>query len=113
MFTDVTGFTGISEELGSRVVPVLAEYLEAVSTAVLNHCGTIDKFLGDGVWRFGVRRCPVSDMLSMPAPLRSNAKLCSPCSGLQPSVAAERHCGCALASTLAACWSGTLVRARG
>jgi adenylate cyclase len=52
MFTDVTGFTGISEELGSRVVPVLAEYLEAVSAAVLNHCGTIDKFLGDGVMAF-------------------------------------------------------------
>ena len=52
MFTDVAGFTGISEELGDRVVPVLAEYLEAVSTAVLNHCGTIDKFIGDGVMAF-------------------------------------------------------------
>lgn len=52
MFTDVTGFTRISEELGSHVVPVLAEYLEAVSAAVLNHCGTIDKFLGDGVMAF-------------------------------------------------------------
>ena len=52
MFTDVAGFTGISEELGDRVVAVLAEYLEAVSTAVLNHCGTIDKFIGDGVMAF-------------------------------------------------------------
>jgi adenylate cyclase len=52
MFTDVAGFTGISEELGDRVVPVLAEYLEAVSTAVLNHGGTIDKFIGDGVMAF-------------------------------------------------------------
>jgi adenylate cyclase len=52
MFTDVAGFTGISEELGDRVVPVLAEYLEAVSRAVLNHCGTIDKFIGDGVMAF-------------------------------------------------------------
>jgi adenylate cyclase len=52
MFTDVAGFAGISEELGDRVVPVLAEYLQAVSTAVLNHCGTIDKFLGDGVMAF-------------------------------------------------------------
>src|SRR5271155_745918 len=52
MFTDVVGFTGISEELGDRVVPVLAEYLEAVSTAVLNHHGTIDKFIGDGVMAF-------------------------------------------------------------
>jgi adenylate cyclase len=52
MFTDVAGFTGISEELGDRVVPVLAEYLEAVSTAVLKHSGTIDKFIGDGVMAF-------------------------------------------------------------
>jgi adenylate cyclase len=52
MFTDVAGFTGISEELGDRIVPVLAEYLEAVSTAVLNRGGTIDKFIGDGVMAF-------------------------------------------------------------
>ncbi|HEX4616404.1 MAG TPA: adenylate/guanylate cyclase domain-containing protein, partial [Stellaceae bacterium] len=52
MFTDVAGFTGISEKLGDGVVPVLAEYLEAVSTAVLNSCGTIDKFIGDGVMAF-------------------------------------------------------------
>jgi adenylate cyclase len=52
MFTDVAGFTGISEKLGERVVPVLAEYLEMVSTAVLNHRGTIDKFIGDGVMAF-------------------------------------------------------------
>jgi adenylate cyclase len=52
MFTDLAGFTGISEELGDGVVPVLAEYLEAVSAAVLNHCGTIDKFIGDGVMAF-------------------------------------------------------------
>ena len=52
MFTDVAGFTGISEKLGEGVVPVLAEYLEAVSTAVLHYCGTIDKFIGDGVMAF-------------------------------------------------------------
>src|SRR5271155_3047576 len=52
IFTDITGFTGISEKLGDRVVPVLAEYLEAVSTAVLNHRGTIDKFIGDEVMAF-------------------------------------------------------------
>ena len=52
MFTDVVGFTGIAEDLGDRAVPVLARYLEAVSAAVLNHCGTIDKFIGDGVMAF-------------------------------------------------------------
>jgi adenylate cyclase len=52
MFADLAGYTGISEELGDRVVGVLAEYLEAVSTAVLNRGGTIDKFIGDGVMAF-------------------------------------------------------------
>jgi len=52
MFTDLAGYTGISERLGDNVVPLLAEYLEAVSTAVLNHRGTIDKFIGDGVMAF-------------------------------------------------------------
>jgi adenylate cyclase len=52
MFTDLAGYTAISEQLGDNVVPLLAEYLEAVSTAVLNHRGTIDKFIGDGVMAF-------------------------------------------------------------
>src|SRR5271169_2212679 len=52
MFTDLAGYTAISEQLGDDVVPLLAEYLEAVSTAVLNHSGTIDKFIGDGVMAF-------------------------------------------------------------
>jgi adenylate cyclase len=52
MFTDLAGYTGISEQLGDNVVPLLAEYLEAVSTAVLNHSGTIDKYIGDGVMAF-------------------------------------------------------------
>lgn len=52
MFTDLAGYTSISERLGDRVVPLLAEYLEAVSTAVLGRSGTIDKFIGDGVMAF-------------------------------------------------------------
>ncbi len=52
MFTDVAGFTGLSEALGERVVPVLADYLEVVSGAVRSNRGTIDKFIGDGVMAF-------------------------------------------------------------
>jgi adenylate cyclase len=52
MFTDLAGYTSISERLGDRVVPLLAEYLEVVSTAVLGRGGTIDKFIGDGVMAF-------------------------------------------------------------
>jgi class 3 adenylate cyclase len=50
-FTDLAGYTSISERLG-RVVPLLAEYLEVVSAAVLGRGGTIDKFIGDGVMAF-------------------------------------------------------------
>jgi len=52
MFTDLAGYTGISERLGDHVVPLLAEYLEVVSAAVLGRNGTIDKFIGDGVMAF-------------------------------------------------------------
>jgi adenylate cyclase len=52
MLTDLAGYTSISERLGDRVVPLLSEYLEVVSTAVLGRDGTIDKFIGDGVMAF-------------------------------------------------------------
>jgi adenylate cyclase len=52
MFTDIVGFTGISEQLGDRVVPILAAYLGLVSQAILDRCGVIDKFIGDGVMAF-------------------------------------------------------------
>ncbi len=52
LFTDVVGFTGLSEQLGDRIVPLLSEYLEIASTAVSHHHGTIDKFIGDAVMAF-------------------------------------------------------------
>jgi adenylate cyclase len=65
MFTDLAGYTSISERLGDRVVPLLAEYLEVVSTAVLGRGGTIDKFIGDGVMAFWGAPAPCcTDQLS-------------------------------------------------
>ena len=52
LFTDIVGFTGLSERLGDRIVPILSEYLELVSAAVADHSGTIDKFIGDAVMAF-------------------------------------------------------------
>jgi adenylate cyclase len=52
MFTDLAGFTSLSEMLGEDVVPVLSEYLETASSAVISHRGTIDKFIGDAVMAF-------------------------------------------------------------
>ncbi len=52
LFIDITGFTGLSERLGDNVVPVLTEYLELTSHAILSEHGTIDKFIGDAVMAF-------------------------------------------------------------
>ncbi len=52
LFTDVAGFTSLSEKLGEDVVPVLTEYLELTSSAILERGGTIDKFIGDAVMAF-------------------------------------------------------------
>jgi adenylate cyclase len=52
MFADLAGFTSLSEMLGEDVVPVLSEYLETASSAVISHHGTIDKFIGDAVMAF-------------------------------------------------------------
>jgi adenylate cyclase len=52
MFIDVAGFTGLSERMGDRVVPLLSRYLDAVSDVIVANGGTIDKFIGDAVMAF-------------------------------------------------------------
>src|SRR5882724_7433595 len=52
MFVDLAGFTGMSERLGDRVIPLLSRYFDAVSAEVQGNGGTIDKFIGDAVMAF-------------------------------------------------------------
>ena len=52
MFADIAGFTGLSERLGDRIIPLLSGYLDTVSREVNSHGGTIDKFIGDAVMAF-------------------------------------------------------------
>jgi adenylate cyclase len=52
LFTDIVGFTGLSERLGDEIVPVLSDYLELASAAISARNGTIDKFIGDAVMAF-------------------------------------------------------------
>jgi adenylate cyclase len=52
LFTDIVGFTGLSERLGDAIVPVLSDYLELATAAISAHQGTIDKFIGDAVMAF-------------------------------------------------------------
>jgi adenylate cyclase len=52
LFTDLEGFTGLSERLGEDVVPLITSYLRLSTRAVLEHGGTVDKFIGDAVMAF-------------------------------------------------------------
>jgi adenylate cyclase len=53
VFSDLEGFTGLSHVIEPEVVAtVLNRYLELMSTVVLDHGGTIDKFVGDAVVAF-------------------------------------------------------------
>src|SRR5262249_8075371 len=51
-FSDLAGFTSLSERLGPGIVPVLTEYLSSASHAIHEQGGTIDKFIGDAVMAF-------------------------------------------------------------
>lgn len=52
VFADIAGFTGLSERLGDRIIPLLSSYLDLVAGRVNSHGGTIDKFIGDAVMAF-------------------------------------------------------------
>jgi adenylate cyclase len=61
MFVDLAGFTGMSERLGDRIIPLLSRYFDTVSTQVQTHGGTIDKFIGDAVMAFWGAPAPNPD----------------------------------------------------
>jgi adenylate cyclase len=53
VFTDLEGFTKLSHAIEPELVATLLNrYLEALSNVVLEHGGTIDKFVGDAVVAF-------------------------------------------------------------
>jgi adenylate cyclase len=61
MFIDLAGFTGMSERLGDRIIPLLSRYFDSVSVQIQNHNGTIDKFIGDAVMAFWGAPAPNPD----------------------------------------------------
>jgi adenylate cyclase len=53
LFSDVRGFTTISEGLGPReLTQLMNEFLTPITAAIHRHRGTIDKYMGDAVMAF-------------------------------------------------------------
>ncbi|HUB27862.1 MAG TPA: adenylate/guanylate cyclase domain-containing protein, partial [Tepidisphaeraceae bacterium] len=52
VFTDLAGFTTLSEILKTETVPLLNEYLGLMQPVVRKHHGYLNKFLGDGIMFF-------------------------------------------------------------
>ncbi|MCZ6716626.1 MAG: adenylate/guanylate cyclase domain-containing protein [Gammaproteobacteria bacterium] len=53
LFTDVRGFTSISEKLDAKELTLfMNEFLTPVTTVIHEHRGTIDKYMGDAVMAF-------------------------------------------------------------
>lgn len=51
LFTDVAGFTTLSEIVGGTKLPeILNAYLDGMVTVIQQHDGTVDKFIGDAVF---------------------------------------------------------------
>ncbi|XDD45668.1 CHASE2 domain-containing protein [Leptospira sp. WS39.C2] len=61
-FSDVRGFTTISEQLGPEdLVKLLNEYLSAMTDLIIEYKGTIDKYMGDAIMAFWGAPVPLED----------------------------------------------------
>ncbi len=53
LFTDVVGFTSISEKLTPKeLATFMNEYLSAMTAIIYEHGGTVDKYIGDAIMAF-------------------------------------------------------------
>jgi adenylate cyclase len=88
LFSDLAGFTTLSERLGPEIVPVLTAYLSAASKAIVEEKGTIDKFIGDAVMAFW--GAPVPDEHHAEAACRA-ALACRRAMATLPGAAGGEH----------------------
>jgi len=65
LFSDIRGFTTISEQIGpEQVIALLSEYLAQVTHIIFKNGGTVDKFIGDAVMAiFGAPKSHEDDAL--------------------------------------------------
>ncbi len=61
-FSDIRGFTSISEKLDpEQLVKLLNEYLTAMTNIVMEHEGVVDKYIGDAIMAFWGAPLPQED----------------------------------------------------
>ncbi len=62
-FSDIRGFTTISEQLGEpqKLVALLNEYLSAMTEIIFQYYGTLDKYVGDEIMAFWGAPVPQKD----------------------------------------------------
>jgi adenylate cyclase len=116
MFSDMRGFTSISETYKSDpqgLTALMNRFLTPLTNAILNRKGTIDKYMGDAIMAFwNAHRSTTRIMSSMPARRRST---CWARRRAQPGARAEAKEGgppvhsaqSASASIPASAWSAT------
>ncbi len=77
-FSDIAGFTTISESLTpDQLVINLGEYLDEMSSIILQNEGTVDKYIGDAVMAFwgAPKDCPDHAYLACKSAIESQKKL--------------------------------------
>jgi adenylate cyclase len=52
VFTDLAGFTTLTEKMREKAVPILSDYMSRMVPVIQNHRGLVNKFLGDGIMFF-------------------------------------------------------------
>src|SRR6185295_6075871 len=52
VFTDLEGFTKLSNQLGEEIVPLLNDFMGRAVAVIKQHRGLVNKFLGDGILFF-------------------------------------------------------------
>jgi len=62
-FSDIRGFTSISEKIGSpdKLIHMLNTYMTPMVDNIVNHRGTIDKFIGDAVMAYWNAPVPIEN----------------------------------------------------
>ena len=61
MFSDIRGFTALSEGFPTSLVEILNEYLSEMTDVIFQNWGTLDKYIGDAIMAFWGSPFPQDD----------------------------------------------------